>query len=214
MTMEPGPIQSPEDAGVRLPEAPPTEPMPLGAVRLPSTWPMVLGVLGCVMGVGGVITGLWTMASPLFIDAASRFVPNGQQTMAEPMKGWTVWFVVSGLVTIVLAAVLLMSAIGLIRHRRYGPRWAFRWACVKIPWGILATVIGIVLQMDQMEATQAQIAQNPGAGPGAMMMTQQVMPAIMIFFGVLTVLWYALLPVAMLVVLTRPSVRTEIDGWS
>lgn len=192
------------------PVTPPTEPVPIVRRELGSTWPGVIGAIAIVFGALGILNGLMAMASPFFVNMMGNM--GGQTTgMVETMKSWMWWVILSGVLTIVVASVLLAAGIGVVRRRAWGAKTMLVWAVLKFVWGGISVAGGVLMQMEQMKAMQAQTA-SPGQGVPAAMMTGMT-DMVMIFGLGFGLLWAWALPVFVLIWFMRPKIRAEVRAW-
>jgi hypothetical protein len=83
------------------------------------------------------------------------------------------------------------------------------WAVVKLLWSPIVVGMGILVQMEHMQATKAMMAKQGAAAPafmGAMTPITFVMMAVML-------LWMLALPIASLAWLQTAKAKEEISGW-
>ncbi len=189
---------------------PPTEPS--GAMKpREATWPLVLGVVSLIFGIGGLLMGLYGMASPWFTQYLESVAPvqmSGAMAAAGQYAALTVGIYA---VSLVLAGALLAGGIGLLNQRRWSRRVLLAWAVSKVVYAVPATMLQMMMQKDAMLAAQASAA---GAGGGAMPpMANNIMQAMGVFGMIIGLAWLSALPAVMMAWLWRPTIRAQVNGW-
>ncbi len=104
---------------------------------------------------------------------------------------------------LLIAIMLLVSAIKLLHRKPDAHRWILWWAVIKIVYGLVATGAAVLAQQAQFAA----IGNTPGAPPAAFI------GGMAIVGGVIGVLWIAAFPVFILIWFSRPTVKEEIATW-
>jgi len=181
--------------------APPTQPAPLRSV--PPSWPDVIGIIAIVFGALGAIGGVWGLISPLFMKMLASILPKAQSAMMH--KVWTdLWpvMILHGLATLTLGIMLLAAGVGLRRRRPWSLPLTRRWAYAKLVVVVLGSILGIIMQREQMAAQ---------SGPA---LPPRVMQAMVVAGAAVGLAWGAALPVFMLVWLARDRIRRHTAKWA
>ena len=99
--------------------SPPTQ---VGAYPVPvrpSSWPVVVGIIGIVLAAIDLVGGCGGLVTPFFADAIKKIVPAGQATGMEFVQQNMAWTVVQALFSMGVAVLLLVAAIGLMKRRAW-----------------------------------------------------------------------------------------------
>ena len=177
---------------------------------------MVIGVIGVVFGSGGILGGCFGACSGLMVGALTNFMPPGQPTGMEILQDptWKIYTIASSLVTIGVAALLLIGSISLLRRRLSGVKTCRIWAVVKMVVALANAPIGYLFGQAQIEQME-QMSQNmPGGGAGGFGPMAGLMQSIGVAGVVIGVLWGCALPVFLLIWFSRAPIKREIAQWS
>jgi hypothetical protein len=198
---------------------PPTEPVPIQRVAIGSSWPGVVGSIALVFGVLGILQGVMGIVGSVvmgFVASMANAAPSpsgGPNAMAgvAMMEQYRWWMIASALIGAAIAGVLLTGGIGMLRRRAGCAVVLMAWAALKMVWGLVTTGVGVMIQREQMQAMQAQMAQQSQPMPAAMMtgMSEGIMLASLVF----GLAWAWALPVFMLVWMNRPKIKAEVRAW-
>lgn len=195
----------PEPPIVATPAAPPTAPAPITAAPAKAVWPVVLGTICIVFGVGGLLVNVWGVIANLFLgDFFARLAaPDGSGDAAERMTGH---LFASGLLSVLgvaIAGLLLASGIGMIVRRRWSSRTVQLWAVLKIVFSLAALVPALLMQQVQFQSM------NTGPRP----IPANYLMIVMVAGLVLGLLWAWALPIFVLLWFRRAAVRSEVANW-
>ena len=197
--------------------------------RRPGQWPSVVGIIGIVLAGLGLLTGLLTAATPLFMRGMSAFFANLQAKSGSPaaanpaLAQWDViarmgWvYITAGLLSCAVWAWGLSIFIAIYKRRRGSMDRAALWAWVKIALNVLAVAGMTYVQWLSMQSMIADMSKNmagtPGAGapPPAIMNT--TMLASTIFSGVFGLIFYSAFPVFLLIYARTRAARAETATW-
>ncbi len=195
------------------PVAPPIQPGTIAAPQRPANWPKVIGIIAIVFGSGGTLLGLWGAVAPFGMRLFEWAIGQSQSSALlhqqfDAMRPWLPWTVVSSLVRAAVAILLLLGGIRLTKRRRSSMRLLRFWAVVKIPFVVIATIAGILMQERQFEI----ISQPSGGMP--MPFGGEFVSLMLVVGLVFGLAWGWALPVFLLIWLRRGKIRNEITGWS
>jgi hypothetical protein len=187
--------------------APPTTPVTdLGPPR--TIWPTVCGVIGIVWGSLSLLCGCAGYFSVASMKWFASMVPAGdpQATQLEVqvhvMERFALATYVLTTISLLLAVLLLVASIGLTRRRRWS-----RKACAV--WAMIAMAVVLVNLAYNYMYNMAVWARLDELGlprqPGAEIIFIVTLIAILLFGW----LW----PVFLLLWLSRPKIRDEVNRW-
>jgi len=164
----------------------------------------VIGVIGIVLGILGLCGGLCGLATGPFAGTLAEMAPQGAQNpQMQLLKDPTYMrlTVLQSLVAVILAIVLLVSAIMLLRMSPLGYNLMIVYSVVSILW----TLVSLVLTFAVMTPIQQRIlGADQQAGAAAM-----VGGLIGGFVGTALSIIY---PVAVLIVLTCPAIKERFTS--
>lgn len=122
-----------------LSEFPEFGPLPLGAYAKPlgDQPPVAIRVFGILYIVFG---GMGLLCSPVTLLGLAQM-----RTMFGGNPGAMAFFIASGVLSIISAAVMLAAGIGLVRNREWARRLAVIYSWASIVLGIVSTVITVAL---------------------------------------------------------------------
>ncbi len=200
----------PEPPQFAQPAHPPTMPPQSYAspVKHRGGWATAIGIIAIILGAFNILAGCSGMAWPLMMDGFSSMAPAGQTTGMEGVLAWKAWTVPLAFVGLGLGILQLVVGIGILKRRRWAARTAFWWAALKVPYGLVNSILGYFVQQDTFEAMQQQGgAAMPPMGGGFF----TAMGAFTIVFGLV---WGWALPIFLIVWLSRKSIKADVAGWS
>lgn len=180
--------------------APPTRPGPLPAPPRTSKWPTILGVIAIVLGVLGVLGGVWGFVAPAVMPHIMPDIPSEVAAELERTKGWTM---ISSALTLALALLLAVSGVGLTNRRLWSVSVARLWAVLKM----LLVVVGVGMAW---QIQSVSFRANPGVPPGGTGFTTSIQIMSLVF----GLVWGWALPVFMLIWLSRPRIKAETEAWN
>ncbi|MBY0263307.1 MAG: hypothetical protein K2Q20_13245 [Phycisphaerales bacterium] len=201
--------------------------------RRPAQWPSVIGVIGIVLACLGLLTGLWTAATPLFMHGMAALVRTMEAksgTPAQPnpaMAQWDViarmgwWYVAEGLLSCAVWVWGLLIFIAIYKRRRGSMGRATTWAVVKITFNIFAVAAMTYVQWLSTQSMMAEMtktmAKSPGGGGGggaaAAAFMGPTMLATTIVGGIFGLLLYSAFPVFLLIYARTKAAREEAATW-
>jgi len=173
-----------------------------------STWPTVVGILSMVLGGFGAMGSFWQMVAPFMMGAIAEAAPQDDAASAgafAAMGQWQIPLVIIGLVSLVLAIVLLVAGSKLLSRKFQCVTLYKRWAIARMIVALPAVGIAAMSQMQQMQNMTDQ-GQAPAAFAGMM----NVMLVFMIVFG-LAFAWA--FPIFILFWFNRQKIRDEVGTW-
>ncbi len=174
------------------PAAPPTVPYAAPARAAEARWPAVLGVIAIVVGVGGVLMGLWGIIWSQVTDEP--------QTRAM-LERYGVPMMITAAFSTAVALLLLISGIGLLGRRLWGYRLIWVWAVAKIFMAMMSAFLGYL--------SSEYVAQTQPMPAGSFQMVK-LFSLIGVFAGLL---WGWTLPVFVFFWFGREKVRQEVLTW-
>ena len=190
---EPSGLTPPSEIG----EAPPK----------PSGWPMTIGVICIVFGSLGLVcygcNAVSTMATPFMMG----MVPEDQRP-ATPQGVQLVVQVVQLCAAFALSVWLLIAGIGLTRRRPWARGQCIGWSLMKIVLTVISSGVGVLMAPNMVQQINDQMTQ--GGGPPLFTLTVPMFIA----FIVLSLLWYLVWPLFLLIWFSRPAVKAEVDTWA
>ncbi|HVZ94884.1 MAG TPA: hypothetical protein VG797_10275 [Phycisphaerales bacterium] len=174
-----------------LPAAPPTYRGTAPKQVRPPVWPTVIGVISIILGVGGILSGIWAI---LMFNVFGQFMGTmpGGQTMTHDY-GKLMLF--TSVVAVLIAGLLLCAGIALVRRRRVAVPLHITWAIIKIVYAIGASIVGHFVQQVQLDAMNND-PQFAGAGTRAVGLGLGWFSVIGIIIGIA---WYSVYPVFILI---------------
>jgi hypothetical protein len=196
----------------QFPEAPPpaAPPVRAGQLGVPPrrpVWPTVVGVI-CI------VYGAFSVLGTIFGQLVSRMVPtpapgedpevDAAMMAAIDNPAWQAMILVSG---IGLAVLLIAAGVGLVQRRRWSIPTAKVWSWATIVISIISTVY-MAYVMNDMLAAAAAANQAGGGGP-----PPAAMGAMMVGGAIFGLLWALLLPVFLLIWLSRGTIKAQVAGW-
>jgi len=157
----------------------------------PSKWPLVIGIISIAWAV--------IKASCIGIGQLSQVIFRANPRMPHDFPAWlTAYSIGVSMVTLGIAAVLLVGGVLLLKRRPAARPLHIAFACMEIPLLCLGAVMSVVL-MGQM---------NLPTGPGT-----EVAKAMMPVFVVCSIVIWIAYPVFLLIWFLRRKVRQEVASW-
>lgn len=179
-------------------------------VRKPdSNWPTILGIVGIAFGIFGAIGGVAGVVTNLLFLSGGGFFGDIMQEAAAQDGSMEVAMKYAGLNAAVatistLVALWLLTAGIMILQRRPACRMvSIGWAMAKTMLTLVATGVGVFVQIESLQAV--------AAGPLGDM--QAVIWAIAIFSALFGLAWGLALPIFVLYWFARAKTKAEIAAW-
>ena len=162
----------------------------------------VIGVIGIVLAVLGLCGNLCGAAAGPLAGMIAEMAPQTQDPQMQLLKDPTYQrlIVLSSLVGLILAFLLLVSAILLLRMSSLGYNLMLVYSGVSILWTIVSLVLSVAVVMP---------IQRRVLGGGAESDLALAFGGIM---GIIETLLALIYPVAVLIVLTRPAIKERFSG--
>lgn len=187
--------------------APPTSPLvDLGPPR--TTWPTVCGVIGIIWGGLSLMCGCAGYFSVAMMKWFASMVPAGDPEAEElavqvhVMERFALATYVLTTISLLLAVLLMVGSIGLLRRRRWSRKALSGWAMA----GIILVLANLVYQYALHMATKARMSElGSSMPPGSEAIFIATLIAILVFGWA----W----PVFLLIWLSRPKIRDEVNRW-
>ena len=183
---------------------PPTAPGVVGRPVLikEPRWPLVLGVIAIILSGLGVVAYGIQMAQMIVLP---NLMPEGTGGVEAMMlaAGPSAWIAI--ILRILTSILLLIIGIGLISKVRWAITLTWWWIVLKIITELLCSIVQVFVQYRAFTAEDYFSTSSQAA------MTTFLI--FMILFGILTLLWYLIGPVFMMIWLTRPRVRAYWNAW-
>jgi len=210
--LDPSQSPPPPFAPAHLPQAPPTQPGAILAHDRPPTWSLVLGIVLSVLGVMGMgwyaLQTLGAVMRAAMGDFAAAPSDPQQRAMFDAINRFAVFLAIGHGALLLSSLALAVAGIGLCVRKQWALTLCKWWAVAKI---ILAVTVGSVTAFQQY-AMMDTIMQQGAAGPGGAPAPQFVL-WMTIGGGACWAVWQLLLPVGLLITLTRPAFRRDTDKW-
>ena len=173
----------------------------------PSVWPTVLGVIAIVLGVLAVLGGLVGMIIIPVLGWLASSIPGDAVAAFRGMIEWRGALLVLYGGYVVLGALLAWGGMELTRREARGVTLLRWWAWLKILYAVASVPVTAGMQIAQLEGVRE-------AASGDLPLSDDVMTIMAIGGAVLGALWYAVLPVFVLVWFGRGRIRQEVSDWS
>lgn len=209
---------------------PPTVILPLHMLPVlpprPTSWPMVLGIIASIVGGVGVLaygcgSVMSVVSTPLMSAVSQQTGPGGSvfEAQMQVQSKFLWWTIGSSLLAMGLSTLLLCTGIGLMRRRPWTRSAAIWWAALRMLHAVLATVIGIKVSSEMFEAMQQAMQQQQSARGAAPTMPAMpfnifgLMRGLGYVGAVISLLWYAAMPIFTLVWFSRAKIKAEVERW-
>ncbi|MEM1107985.1 MAG: hypothetical protein AAGH99_04760 [Planctomycetota bacterium] len=174
----------------------------------PSSWPVAIGVIAIVFGVGGMLGGLFGMLAPVFNKLMASLDPN-QAAVYEAQAKYAWLGVAVSVVSLAVAAWLLWGGVTLLKRRPAAGARLKNWATAKIVLVVVLAGYQAVILPASMDASFQAQQQQSGA-----VMPEIFTQAIVIFSVVTTLLWGGALPIFVLIWFGRKKIKAEVASWA
>ena len=201
-------------------EAPMGEP----PVKKRSSWPTVLGIIGCILASLGVLSSTCAFFLPSIMKSLVEQLPPEQQAQMMSEMPVGPFLYVSSFVGLVLALVLLIGSIKLLKRKEACRSLLNGYAVASIVWFICSLVWQATVLHPEMKAKRAELMEaalqqddqetSEGQDNSYAMDASEQMEDVSFYAGqactgVLTIGWCALI----LVFMNAGRYRDEIESW-
>ena len=190
-------------------QSPPSMPPPPPPAAVPPppqrAWPMVIGIIAIILGVLGALGGCIGLTFTPFLGLMDNIVPPEEAPQLEGLAEMVPSLLATAFAGLVIAVLLLMGGIGLVRRRRWGVTACLTWAVVKMVYVVANAFIGYLVNQAQFEAMQSD--------PNLQNLPMGFFPAMGAVGSCFGIAWGWILPIFMLIWLTRPGIRAEVREW-
>ncbi|MBP7936511.1 MAG: hypothetical protein KA354_17870 [Phycisphaerae bacterium] len=186
--------------------------MPYATRTQESNWPKVIGIIAVVFAIFGIVGGVCGLVSWLGMSAMQVSMPSSGQVVKAnlpvitEMGKWRAYTLVAGAVSFILQIVLLVSAIHLMKRRRWTIPVLRIWACLYIFFSLIGTTISYHMQKELYQ----QLASGGGPQGSFPMAAPQALIGLGMLFGIL---WACALPVFVLIWFSRQKIKAETATW-
>jgi hypothetical protein len=173
-----------------------------------SAWPTVLGIIGTVWGGFSIIGAFCGVAMVPFwswyASTAGHTLPPGQAEQLERMSDFLIWMIASGLISFILAVLLLVGSLSLLKRCAMAMGLLRTWAIGQLFWTPIGTAIGLWMMLPLDFAGADDPAMRGGVIGGTI---GGIIGAV---FGMILGL---ALPIFVLIWFARSAVRQELARW-
>ena len=154
-------------------------------------------MLGVVMIVFG---GLGLLSAPTTLLSRELGRQTGSGRIQELMwsGGFGVWMMLSLGIGTVMAALLLASGIGVLKRRAWARKTTIAYGIAGIAFGVIGQLVNILFLCPKLAAFEGGTAAERGGAVGGMV------------GGVVGGLFGMVLPILLLIVMTRETVKAEV----
>lgn len=201
----------PPVSGLGTPAYGSTAPWQPAPVQSPQTsWPTVVGIIMIVLGALGSCINLWGVVAPVVMQALLSTTQDqdpSTQAAAKAMAEHRVILTISGVMNLVLAAMLLTAGILLVKRSAGAARLSVIYAWLRIAGAVLAGFATYQMQQTQVNHMMNTSAMPPNMSP------QMFMNIMLVVTVVFTVLWGWALPIFLLIWFNRRKIKDEVAGW-
>jgi hypothetical protein len=187
------PAMTPPSEVDELPPKPPGWPSAIGAISI------VFGSLGLVCyGCGSIQTALSPWLAGMVPEDQRPPIAQGMQLFVQIFQmcaatGLSVW--------------LLIGGIGLTRRRPWARAHTIGWSVAKLVLTVVATAIGVVFVGETIKQVNSQLA-----GSGGKPLFTVTVPMMLAFFAI-SLVWYFVWPIFLLIWFSRRAVKDEVVAW-
>ena len=178
----------------------------------PIVWPKTLGIICIVFGALGIMHGCFGVISLFVTDWFTTLVPQQQAEMMDSMEPFKPWLITSGIMTLVLAIVLLIAGIGIVGRKVWSRNTVLIWSGTKMAFVIANSILSYMVQKANYEEMQEMMASDPNA-VAAMSILGQIMMWVGMFTIVIMIIWGWALPVFTIIWFSRKKARIEVTTW-
>ncbi|MHC4128409.1 MAG: hypothetical protein ACYTE6_04010 [Planctomycetota bacterium] len=172
----------------------------------PSRWPTTIGVINIVFAALGLICygcgSLNTVASPWL----AGMMPEGQRPATA--QGIQLVIQIAQMCTATLLSIwLLFAGIGVLKRRAWARPHCIGWSVAKIILTLLGSVAAAILAPQTVEQINDQLSQQ---GPAPFTVTV----AMIKIFVIVSMLWFLIWPVFLLLWFSRGRIADEVAEWA
>jgi hypothetical protein len=172
----------------------------------PSKWPGVVGTINIVLATLGLLCYGCGAGNALLGPVLARMMAQGQQVPTPPPVV-TVTQVVVSCASFLLSCWLLAAGIGLVKRLPWARNHAIGWSVAKIALSLISTGAGVALAEENARMINNQMTQGGQAPPFTFT------AGLFIAIAAVSLAWYLIWPVVLLLWLSRGSVREEVRLW-
>jgi hypothetical protein len=177
-------------------------PVNQAATEQAAVWPMTIGVLGITFSTFGIMGGCVTIAAPWIIRAFAEKMPEKDRATLTMFDQWTSWIVIDAVAWLVLSIAMVIACINLMRHRGSSRSLILIWAILKIGYSLGDSVLSYVMATSAFSQSE-----NASPAPGGFLGLVGISGAVLNF------LFYAALPVVMIIWFSRTKIKSEMATW-
>ena len=198
-------------------------------VKKRSTWPTVLGIIGCILASLGILSSTCSFFIPALLKTVTEQMPPEQQAqmMSEMPAGPFLYVTI--FVSLILSLLLLIGSITLLKRKETCRSLLNGYAVASIVWFICSLVWQATVVHPEMKAKRAELVEaaqqqqqqqqddqktSEAQGASYAMEASEQMQDVSFYggqacTGVLTIGWCALI----LVFMNGGRYRDEIESW-
>jgi preprotein translocase subunit SecG len=194
-------------------------------VKKRSSWPTVLGIIGCILASLGILSSTCSFFIPALLKSVSEQMPPEQQAqmMSEMPTGAFLYATI--FVSLILSLLLLIGSIKLLKRKETCRTVLNGYAVASIVWFICSLVWQATVVHPEMKAKRAELVEaaqqqqddqetSEAQGDSYAMEASEQMQDVSFYggqacTGVLTIGWCALI----LVFMNGGRYRDEIESW-
>lgn len=189
----------------------PNTPPPVSPVSTGPKWPVAIGIIGIVFGVGGIFNGLFQLVSlPMTKAQMATLVVDdeGQARLDKWASDLGALAIPSSIVMTLLGIILLIGAILLLKRKKPSVPMLKVWSIGKIIAGITFAILMRPIMKEQMAMTMPA-----GGGSGADSINNMVgiMMDVSFYLGFV---WLCAFPVFLFIWFSRRKVKEDIANFS
>jgi len=163
----------------------------------------VFGSLAILNGLYGIVSSVF--AKPLG-EWMRKLVPAGQATGMEGLADNVGLVIFNSFLALVAAVLLLVLGIGLVKRRAWSAKLAPIWAIIKIAVAMVGGFVAYRVAQGQLDGVY-----NDPDMAGVSVGVADTMVVAIVGIGVL---WALVLPVFMLIWLSRARIKEEVSKWA
>lgn len=207
LVVNPNPLPAPKPTL----HIPPTRPGRVSAVKGPAVWPLVLGIIGLVFGIGSMVASIIGLLMPVLSRSMFSSGPAALP-MANVFGVHSTGLIIYYACTIALSSVLVMASVRLIKRKPDSTTWLIFWALMKFVHAVFAVYFTMEVQRTSLASQQGMfISSSKPPNPQVM---ASVNNAVIWATGVFIALWSVWGPIFVLCWFSRAKVRAEVAKWS
>lgn len=170
-----------------------------------SKWPKGFGITSIVFGALGLICFGCGSINLILTPMLSNLSP---QSPAGPSGAQLAMQAASTLLSFCLSIWLLIAGIGLVRFKPWSVRNHQLWALVKIVIVVLGTCLSYLFAEESVRQVNDQLSQQGQVTPPFTMSVE-----IMYIVLSVSLVWFLVYPVILLLFMSRNKIREEIQTW-